>query len=328
MRTAMQLFTLALGLILLPGCGGCKREQPTGERQPVARQTVRVGYLPSLAASPFYAAVANGYFDEEGLDVKFQEIFSGPELVNALQGKAIDVAFSIVPPMILARSKGLPITSIVGATIDSKDVREHRIMLQVGSPIKTAADLKGKKIAVVAQGTSDHFGLLQYLDKNGLKESDVEIIKTPHPEMIFAIASRAVDAACGIEPFITIGKLQGKVEVFDYYYPDEPTEIGTYLVHEDYLTANPDASARFAHAIRKGNAFCQDQAQLRRLLPTLEQYGIKFKMAEEAANAVTIMEFRDSLTEEGVTRVMNDLIAHGVLKEPIGVNACIQRTSE
>jgi NitT/TauT family transport system substrate-binding protein len=287
---------------------------------------VRVGYLPSLAASPMYAAIAQGYFKEEGLEVKIQEIFSGPELINALQAKAVDVAFAIVPPLVLARSKDVAVKSIVGATIDSAQVREHRLMLAPDSTVKNTSDLKGKKIAVVAEGTSDYFGLLQYLAKHGLTIADVQIIKTPHPEMMFAIASKAVDAACGIEPFITIGQLQGKIKPFDYYYPDEPTEVGTYIAHEDLIKAKPDVVKRFANAIRKGNAFCRDQAKLRALLPNLEQYGVKFKLTPEAAKVVTIMEFRDALTVKGVESIMNQLVKYGNLSKPIDVKQCIYTT--
>lgn len=297
-------------------------------RQPACQQEadiVRVGYLPSLAASPMYAAIAQGYFKEENLEVKIQEVYSGPELINVLQGKAVDIAFAIVPPLVLARSKGLPIKSIVGATVDGAHVQEHRILLPPDSTITTGSDLKGKKIGVVAKGTSDYFGLLQYLEKHGLLESDVEIIKVPHPEMIFAVSSKAVDAGCGIEPFITLGKIQGKIKVFDFYYPDDPTEIGTYLAHENFINANSDVVARFARAIKKGNAYCNDHEKLRALLPNLEEYGVKFKLPPDAAGEVTVMQFKDSLTEAGVTKIMNQLLDHQVLEQPIDVTQCIYK---
>jgi ABC-type nitrate/sulfonate/bicarbonate transport system substrate-binding protein len=292
------------------------------------QETITIGYLPSLAASPMYAAIAEGYFEDEGLKVDIQEVYSGPELINALQGKGVDIAFGIVPPLIMARSKDIKIQSICGASIDSKDIREHRIMLHPESEIKNAGDLKGKKIAVVAEGTSDYFGLVQYLEKNGLTINDVGIIKTPHPDMIFAIASKSVDAACGIEPFITIGELQGKVKVFDYYYPDEPTEIGTYLATEDFIKNNQEIVSRFIKAIEKGIDFANNHEELRTLLPTLELHNIKFKISPEAAEKVTIMGFNKSLTESGVKNIMDQLIRFGDLKRPINVENCIYQPAE
>jgi ABC-type nitrate/sulfonate/bicarbonate transport system substrate-binding protein len=287
--------------------------------------TIRVGYLPSLGASQLYVAIAKGYFKEENLKAEIREIYSGPEIVNTLQAKAVDFALGIVPPIILSRSKGLPIKSVCGATIDSIDIQEHRLILPVNSDIKAGKDLKGKKIAVVAEGTSDYFGLLQYLEKNGLDKSEVEIIKTPHPEMIFAVASKSVDAAASIEPFITIGNLDGKVKIFDFYYPDEPVEIGTYLAHEDFIKNNPEVTKRFINAIHKATDFLKDKKSHRELLPKLENYGIKFKVSKEVADALTIMEFRKSLSEEGIEKVMNQLLNAGFLSKPIDVKSCIYR---
>lgn len=292
---------------------------------PPKTTVVRIGYLPSLAASSMYAAIAQGYFKEENLDVRIQEVYSGPDLVNALQGNAIDIAFGILPPLILARANGLPIKSIVGSTIDGEQIREHRIMLPPDSAITQGSDLKGKKIAVVAQGTSDYFSLLQYLEKQNLKENDVEIIAIPHPEMIFAVSSKAVDAGCGIEPFITIGRIQGKIKIFDFYYPDDPTEIGTYLAHESFINGSRDVVTRFVRAIKKGNVYCNDHAKLRALLPNLEKYGVKFKVSTESASEVTIMQFKDTLTVAGVTKVMNQLLDHQIIKQPIDVTQCIYK---
>ncbi len=315
-----KILMLVLFGVLLMQFPGCSEDS---EKKSSVMTTVRVGYLPSLAASSMYVAIAEGYFEEEGLNVEIYEMYSGPEIINALQGKSIDVAFGIVPPLVLARARGLPIKSLVGATVDSVSIREHRIMLPMDSLINEPGDLKGKRIAVVAQGTSDYFGLLQYLQKHNLSETNVEIIKIPHPEMIFALASKSVDAACGIEPFITMGELSGHIRVFDYYYPDTPTEIGTYLVHEDLLEHNLDVANRFRRAILKANGYVRDEGKLRALLPTLEQHGIKFKISLEVAKTVRIMEFRDSLTASGVEEVMQQLISAEILRAPINVQQCI-----
>jgi len=287
------------------------------------KETIRVGYLPSLAASPLYAAIVEGYFEEEGLNVVISEVFSGPELINALQGRGVDISFGIVPPLIMARSRGIMVQSIAGATIDDGNIREHRLMIHPDSDIKTGSDLKGKTIAVVAEGTSDYFGLVQYLEKHGLSLNDVNIVKTPHPDMVFAIASRSVDAACGIEPFISIGELQGRIKVFDYYYPDVPTEIGTFIATGEFIGNNPKTIEKFVRAIEKGIAFSNNHEQLRKMLPTLEEHNIKFRITPEVANHMTIMGFNKSLTEEGVRNVMEQLIKFGDLKEPIDVSAAI-----
>lgn len=279
---------------------------------------VNVGYLPSLAASHLYVGIAKGYFEDEGLDVSISEIYSGPDIITALQSKSTDIAFGIVPPLIASRSKGLEILSIAGATVDGPKIKEHRLILPLNSTITKPEDLRGKKIAVVAEGTSDYFGLVGYLARHGIGINEVEVIPTPHPEMIVAVSSGRVDAAASIEPFITKAMLGGKAKVFDYYYPqNRETEIGTYLALNSYVEGNEETISKFVRAINKANDFISNEDSLRQLLPTLTEYGIKFKLSQEEASQVTIMEFRTSLSNKGVEDIMNEMLEFGSITVPI-----------
>jgi NitT/TauT family transport system substrate-binding protein len=293
---------------------GCKHDE---------QQVVKIAYLPSLAASQLYVGIAKGYFEEEGIKVEISEIYNGPDIIAAVQSKTVDIGFGITPPLILARSNGAKIKSIGGATFDGISVQEHRLMLPIDSEIKSPQDLKGKKIAVVAEGTSDYFGLIGYLEKNGIKKNEVEIISVPHPEMIFAISNKSVDAAAGIEPFITMGSVQGKTKTFDFYYPDQEMEVGTFIAHEDFISSNSDLVAKIIKVIEKSTIVINNEKEFRALLPTLETHGIKFKITKEVADKVQIMGFRDKLTTSGTGAVMDMLFDNHILKNKFDVQECI-----
>jgi len=286
-------------------------------------QVVKIGYLPILMSSQLYVGIVEGYFKEEGIKVEISEIYNGPDMVTAIRGKSIDIGLAVTPPLILARANGVKIQSIGGATFDGASVREHRLFLPIDSEIKTAQDLRGKKIAVVAEGTSDYFSLLYYLQANGITKEEVEIITVPHPEMIFAITSKAVDAAAGAEPFITIGAVEGKTKTFDYYYPDHILEVGTFMAHEDFINANPELIAKITRVIDRATKFIHNEKEFRKLLPTLDQHGIKFKMSKEVADSVRIMGFRNRLDPVNLEAVMNLMIENNVLKERINVEDLI-----
>ncbi|MBO6522273.1 MAG: NrtA/SsuA/CpmA family ABC transporter substrate-binding protein [Balneolaceae bacterium] len=289
-----------------------------------SEERIRIGYLPSLAASQMYVGIAEGYFEEAGIETEITEIYSGPELINALQSNSIDIAFGITPPLISARSTGINVKSIIGATYDSKEISEHRLMLPPDSEITKGEDLRGKTIAVVAEGTSDYFGLLQYLSAYNISESEVEIIQTPHPEMIFAISSNSVDAAAGIEPFITTGELSGQTRTFEYYYPEFQTEVGTYLAMNEFIQNNPELVKKFQGVIIKATEFINNnEEEFRGLLPKLENYGVKFKISESVADSVTIMGFKEHITSEGLSRIQEQLLAGGYLTQEIDLSACI-----
>lgn len=266
---------------------------------------VRVGYLPSIAAAQMYIAVLNGYFEDEGLDVEIVEIYSAPEVIQALQARAIDIGFGVLPSVVLAREKGVTVRSLVGSTTDSKFTKEHRIIVSTDSPVKSVDDLKGGSIALVAEPTSDGLSLFDFLKARGIDRSDLRFIKTPHPEMIVAVSSGSVDAAAAIEPFITMGLQAGQIRVLDYYYPDARTEVGTYIIHEDWQLSNVDVATRFTRAILRANSWInEDLTRFRDTLPTLHESGIRFRVSEAVAREVALPGYEEYASEEGVQHLV------------------------
>jgi len=278
-------------------------------------QVVRIGYIPALTASQLYVGIAKGYFEEEGIKIELTEIPNGVDVVTAVRGKAVDIGFAIVAPLITSRINGAKIKSIGAATYDCKKIQSNRIILPIDSEIQSAQDLRGKRIAVVVLGATDHFSLLNYLKINGIKEEEVEIVGVPFPEMIFAITSKAVDAAASIEPFITTGVLENKVRAFEHYYSYPPIEVVTALAHEDFINENPELIAKVARIIDRATDFINNEEdEFRKLIPTLGEHGIKFRISKEVADSMIIMGFRNSLTPAGVDAVMDMLIENNALK--------------
>jgi len=308
-----KIFIIIIGALIC--FSGCKKDE----------QTVRIAHFPALTPSQLFVGVANGYFKEEGIKVEIFEMNS-PDIVPAIMGKSVDIGFAVVPPLINARANEIRIKSIGGATFDSENVREHRIMLPIDSEIQSAQDLRGKKIAVITKtaGASDYLALVNYLKNNGIKEEEVEIVSVPFPDMIFALTSKSVDAAAAVEPFITMGALEKKTRTFDYYYPDQVINVGTFLAHEDFIDANPELIARISRVIDKATNFINNQEEeFRKLLPTLGEHGIKLKISKEVADSMSIMGFSNSLTPSSLDAIMDMMIDKNVLKTKINMEDLI-----
>ena len=327
-RPLKFLFCFLFPVLLLVACNP---KTPSPSVTPTAslsgNATVRVGYLPILSGYPLYTAVAEGYFKEEGLNVELRTIKSGPEGNEALAANNIDVAFSILPSLVVARSKGVPsnLVSIFGASLDSAKIKDHRILIAKDSKIATYQDLRGKKIAVVGYPgrTSDVLELLDYLKRNGLKESDVKLIGMPHADQAAAVESGTVDAAACAEPFVTLGLLQNKVKLFPpqegFYYPDEPTEVTTYLARQQWLEANPARTKKFLSALNKGWEKSKDKNWLlNQGLPSFNKAtnpSINFvKLTPEQAKKLRVPEILNLPTTAGLNHVSEQLLRWGPLK--------------
>ncbi len=345
LQNSLKLVSLFLITVFFVACNTTKQTPTvtpgtTSSGTLSSNVTVRVGYLPILSAYPLYTGVTEGYFKEEGLDVQLRTIKSGPEGNEALAANNIDVAFSILPSLVVARNQGVPndLVSIFGASLDSVEIKDHRIIVAKDSKLSTMKDLRGKKIAVVGYPgrTSDVLELLDYLDRNGLKEKDVKLIGMPHADQVAALEAGTVDAAACAEPYITIGLLGNKVKTLGdkegFYYRDQPTEVTTYLARKSWVEANSGVSNKFIAALSKGLEKAKDKDWLlSKGLPAFNQEtnpSINFvKLTPEQSKSLHLPTVLPSTSEAGLEYVANQLVRHGPIKKaPEDFNSMIYKS--
>jgi NitT/TauT family transport system substrate-binding protein len=164
---------------------------PEGSVTPT-KLIVGLGYIPSVQFAPFYLAQQNGYYTEAGLDIEFQSK-SDDNLIPLVGQGAIDVGIGDGTSVIPAVSRGIPVQYL--ATIYGKF--PNVVFAKASSGIKTAADLKGKKIGTPGRYGSGWVMLQALLGSAGLEPEDVTIVEYPDYTQRAAVAIGAVDAATG-----------------------------------------------------------------------------------------------------------------------------------
>ena len=153
---------------------------------------VGLGYIPSVQFAQFYLAQQKGYYTEAGLDVEFQNSVNSNLIPLVGQG-AIDIGIGDGTDVIPAVSNGIPIEYV--ATIYGKF--PNVVFAKASSGIKTAADLKGKKIGVPGKYGSGWIMLQALLASAKLTTDDVDIVEYPDFTQEIAVEQGAVDAATG-----------------------------------------------------------------------------------------------------------------------------------
>src|SRR5262249_30061078 len=94
--------------------------------------------------------------------------------------------------------------------------------------LKSFADLKGRKIGIVAAGAADNSSLNEALTSAGVKVTDIERVHRGFCQQMVALRNGGVDAAFSIEPEATIAVRQGvavKFAPFSRYYPVQETGL-------------------------------------------------------------------------------------------------------
>ncbi|MCX5197309.1 ABC transporter substrate-binding protein [Streptomyces sp. NBC_00249] len=140
---------------------------------------------------------AAGELDNLDYTVKWSTFTSGPPLLEAVNAKAVDIGgVGNTPPVFAAAAKSK--ITVVGATHGSS--AGEAILVPKDSPLKSPAELRGKKIAV-AQGSSAHFQLIASLQQAGLAPADVQITLLQPADALAAFNSGKVDAWAVWDPY-------------------------------------------------------------------------------------------------------------------------------
>lgn len=156
-------------------------------------------YGVSANGMPFAVAMAKGFFKEEGVDVTgiLSSAGGGTTLRNMLAGSA---PYAEVNPnaVIAAIQQGADVKIISDNVLT---VAEFVWAVKPDSPIKTIADLKGKKVGYTNPRSTSQALATLVLQSAGLKTEDVELVKTGgFGEGVAALETGLVDAAPVPEP--------------------------------------------------------------------------------------------------------------------------------
>jgi sulfonate transport system substrate-binding protein len=143
------------------------------------------------------ALTLSGEINKLPFKVVWANISGGPRTTQAFRAHALDLgAVADIPP-IHANWTGMPVR-IVAARFRQDPLHHpiYQIGIAPGSPIKTLADLKGKKIAYSA-GQAQGALILRILKKLNLTKKDVKLVELPSTTDVYsnALAAKLVDAA-------------------------------------------------------------------------------------------------------------------------------------
>lgn len=191
-RPAAALLAAAL---LAAACGSQSGASPTIHADATASFTtlnVGLGYIPNVQFAPFYLAQQAGYYDDAGLRVTFDSRTDADVVVLVGQG-ALDIGVADGTSVIPAVSQGIGVRYV--ATIYG--AFPSIVFAKASSGIKTAADLRGKKLGIPGRYGSSWVMLQALLKSAGLTPDNLTIQEYPDYGQGIAVQQGAVDAATG-----------------------------------------------------------------------------------------------------------------------------------
>lgn len=166
--------------------------------------------------------------------VTWHEFTSGLPLLEALNLGNIDVSADVADTVpVFAQAAGANLTFVAQ---ESPSPSAQAIVVRADSPIKTVADLKGKKIGF-AKAAGVHFLLIAALEKSGLAFKDIEPAYLTPADGRAAFERGAIDAWVVWDPFLAAVQKQSAVRVLA-----DGRDLASYQRY--YLAGTPFAQAR------------------------------------------------------------------------------------
>lgn len=158
-----------------------------------AADPLKIGYSDWPGWVAWEVAIEKGWFKEAGVDVQFEWFDYVASMEAFAAGKLDAVAMTNGDALVTGATGGKNVMILINDYSNGND-------MVVGGPgINSIKDLKGKKVGVEI-GFVSHLLLLNALEKNGMSESDVELVNVPTNETPQVLASGDVSAIVAWQP--------------------------------------------------------------------------------------------------------------------------------
>jgi NitT/TauT family transport system substrate-binding protein len=221
------------------------------------KKTLKVSIIPISDVAPLFAAVKEGYFKQQGLEIDTAPTAGGAVGIPGLVAGAYDIVFTNVVSTVQARAQGLPVKIIAPASAvgdGSQGEGGAGILVRKGEGIKTGADLVGKSLGVNTQKNIIWLYARAWIQKAGGDPNKVTYREVPFPQMLDALRGKRVDAVFAVDPFLTIAKADAGLEfIGSPYVSVQPNlSVAQYIVTEDFLAKHPETLKRFNAALHQG----------------------------------------------------------------------------
>ena len=265
-RWLVRSALVVVALLALAACGG--DDGGGGGEGDMDKVTLQSKWVVQAQFAGYYAALDQGFYEEEGLDVTIRP--GGPDIVpeQVVLGGQAEFGINWLDSLLATRDKGQDLVNIAQVFTRSGMTE----VTWADSGLDEITDLRGKKVGVWLGGNEHK--LFAALNKNGIDpQKDATIVKQPFDMNL--LLNREVDAAAAM----TYNELAQVLETKNpktgqlYQLSDlnvmKMSDLGTgaledgIFVRGDWIAEedNQDIAKRFLKASFRGWLYCRDNQE-------------------------------------------------------------------
>jgi NitT/TauT family transport system substrate-binding protein len=275
----------------------------------------------NLFSSPAFVAVENGYWAQQGLNVKLKLTASGSQVTKALQAGEAQFGHAALSTTIAsARAGGNMLTGVMpyfnAAEYIALGGRAIIGRKDRGVDAANPKSMEGKKIGYLRGSTNDVY-LRQWFKKNKLDIGKSTLINLPVADMPISVTQGIVDAVVPWEPYSSqaIRELGDNAVVVSRSEEGLVSDVIGVVANQDWLKSNYDLLENFSLGLAQAAQFIRQHP---RETAEIDARYIDGMNVEDAIAGFKTLHWDPRMsicTIEGTVAAGNEMLKDGLIKQ-------------
>jgi len=251
LRLIMGAVYAASFAALLPGAVSAQGTPPA-----LTKVVFSLDFIPLGRHAAWYAALAEGYYKDEGLDVSIIPSQGTAQVIQAVESGTANIGFVDVPSVIIARGNGSKLKLVA---VNYVKAPYAIFSLSNGANVTEPKQLEGLNLGSGA-GSFTPKVIQGFMAQKGLDPNKLTISNVAPPARAATLLSGkipAIEFFVMSKPGLEAGAKESHAELRTLLLADHGLELygNGIAATEDYITKNSDTLKRFVRASLKGWKF-------------------------------------------------------------------------
>ncbi|KIU46491.1 ABC transporter substrate-binding protein [Bradyrhizobium sp. UASWS1016] len=253
--------------------------------------------------------------------IEWSEFPAAAPILEAINAGALDVGYTGDLSFLTVYASGAPIKAIGGTR---SDARTQAILVRGDSPIKSAADLKGKRLAGTRGGWGQ-FLINATLEKAGSRIEDATFAPLGPVDAKIALLAGSIDAWAVWEPYISYATLKDKARVVADGEGLTPT-ITFIVASDNAITTKRAAVQDLVQRLNKARLWSLDHlAEYAKSTAELTKLPEDVLLAAYTAQKTSPIAIDEAVVKE-VQAASDRATRYGILGKTLDVSKAVDRS--
>ncbi len=213
-------------------------------------------FIPLGRHAPWYAALAEGYFKDEGLDVTIIPSQGTAQVIQAVESGTANIGFVDVPSVIIARGNGSKLKIVA---VNYQKAPYAIFSLSTGANVTQPKQLEGLNLGSGAGSFTPKI-IQGFMAQQKLDPGKLQISNVAPPARATTLLSGnipAIEFFVMSKPGLEAGAKTANAELRTFLLADHGLELyaNGIAATEDYIAKNPDVLKKFVRAALRGWKF-------------------------------------------------------------------------